>query len=83
MKTLLAIVNDPIDSDNFIEYCIHMANDLNLNLDLIYIQNPALFNFGTDAVTSTPGPVQSYNEIDIASLEIDKENSLKLIIGEN
>jgi nucleotide-binding universal stress UspA family protein len=81
MKTLLAIVNDPVDSGNFTEYCIFMANDLNMNLDLIYIQNPALFNFGTDAATSTPGPVQSYNEIDIASLEIDKENSLKLISG--
>jgi nucleotide-binding universal stress UspA family protein len=79
MKTLLAIINDPVESDNFIEYCMHMASDFNLNLDLIYIQNPALFNFGTDAVTSTPGSVQSYNEIDLASLETDRENSLKLI----
>jgi nucleotide-binding universal stress UspA family protein len=79
MKTLLAIVNDPVNSGNFIEYCMHLASDFKVNLDLMYIQNPALFNFATDAVTSTPGPVQIYNQIDIASLDIDRENSLRSI----
>jgi nucleotide-binding universal stress UspA family protein len=79
MKKLLAIVNDPVNSDDFVDYSIRLAMDFNLNVDLMYIQNPAIFNFGTDAATSTAHPVQSYNEIDIARLETDRDNALKSI----
>jgi hypothetical protein len=77
MKTLLAVVNNPVNSRNFIRYSMMTANDFGLNLHFLYIQNPAVFSFGTDVATYTANPV--HHEANFARLEADKENAIKSI----
>ncbi len=54
-----------------------MASDFRLHLQLIYIQNPALFTFRSDSAVSTSHPV--HDEIDITRLETDRKNALEAI----
>ena len=77
MKKLLAIISNPLDSEDLIRYSLHMANDFRLHLQLLYIQNPALFTFKSDSAVSTSHPV--HDEIDITRLETDRENALEAI----
>ena len=43
MKTLLALINEPLNSEPFIEYTARMADDLGYNLHLTHILNPAAY----------------------------------------
>jgi nucleotide-binding universal stress UspA family protein len=51
MKTLLAIVNEPGDSKEFVQYVLNMAADLQTNVNLIHVQDPANYAFGTPGMT--------------------------------
>ena len=77
MKKLLTIINNPLNSENLISYSLHMASDFRLHLQLIYIQNPALFTFRSDSAVSTSHPV--HDEIDVTRLETDRKNALEAI----
>ena len=47
MKTLLALINQPENSKNFIRYTIQLAKYISANLELISIQNPDIYPLGT------------------------------------
>jgi nucleotide-binding universal stress UspA family protein len=51
MKTLLAVVNEPEDSREYVAYALNLAKGLQLNLHLLYIQNPANNPFGEPGLT--------------------------------
>lgn len=51
MKTLLAIINNPNNSDSFIKYILQMANDLSLELHLLNIQDPQAYPIGSAGAT--------------------------------
>ncbi len=77
MKTLLAILTNPSDSDKFIRYTINMSADLGYNLHIMYVQNPALYTIDSGTDTTTPHPVA--NELDVKMLEADRDNALNYI----
>ena len=47
MKTLLAIINEPENSRNFIEYAASLSKDFKLDLQLLNVQNPEAYPLGT------------------------------------
>lgn len=51
MKTLLAIINEPKESKDFIEYVADLASALKTNVHLLYTQNPVSYSFGTSDTT--------------------------------
>lgn len=51
MKTLLAIINEPKESKNFIQYAAAMAIDFNANVHLLHAQNTNIFPLGTTGYT--------------------------------
>lgn len=77
MKTLLAVINDLVNSDKFIRYNVSMAEDLGYNLYLVYIQNPALYTLSTGTAASSSQPID--NEVDVTRLETERENALESI----
>ncbi len=72
MKTLLAIINSPADSENFIRYTNKMAEDLNFNLHFLYIQSPALYSMSSGAIRAGAQPVG-------IEIEEDKKNAVNKI----
>ena len=77
MKTLLALINDPVNSEGFIRYSVEMAGDMNMNLHLFYIQNPALYTLSSGTAAATSHPVGS--EIDVVRLEEERKNAITSI----
>ena len=51
MKKLLAIVQDPDNSKDFIKYLIHMAGGLDMKLHLLNIQSPMNYPLGVPSFT--------------------------------
>lgn len=51
MKTLLAIINEPKESRDFIQYVAGMAADLKTNIHLLFVQNPINYAVGTTGAT--------------------------------
>ena len=51
MKTLLAIIRDPHESDGFIRYLVDLARDLDTRVHLLYIENPAQYPLGAPDTT--------------------------------
>ena len=51
MKTLLAIINDPDNSEEFIIYAAKLAKDLSANLHLLTVQNPETYSMRTPGTT--------------------------------
>ncbi|MFO7656648.1 MAG: universal stress protein [Bacteroidales bacterium] len=51
MKTLLAIINEPKESKDFIRYVADMAADFKANVHLLYVQNPNDYPLGTTGST--------------------------------
>lgn len=51
MKTLLAIINEPKDSKEFIRYVARMAADLKLNVHLLYAQSQNTYPIGGPGTT--------------------------------
>ncbi len=51
MKTLLGIIRRPAESKDFIKYMGEMARDLDVNLHLLYAENPAYYPLGTANAT--------------------------------
>jgi len=51
MKTLLAIINEPKESKDFIRYVAGMGVDLKANVHLLYTQNPTNYPLGTRGTT--------------------------------
>jgi hypothetical protein len=58
MKTLLSLINDPVNSEEFVRYSAEMAGDMGLNLHLLYIQNPALYSMTSSTIAATSHPVR-------------------------
>ena len=77
MKTLLALVNNPANSEGFIKYSAQMAQDMNHNLHLIHIQNPAIYTLSAGSAVATSQPVAG--EIDMARMEEEKKYALRAI----
>ncbi len=77
MQTLLAILTNPVKSEDFIEYSLSMSADLGYNLHIMYVQNPALYTISPGTDTTTPYPVA--NELDVKMLEADRETALNYI----
>lgn len=67
MKTLLALVNSPVNSEGFIRYAADMAADMGYHLHLIYVLNPAAYTLTTGTAAATAHPAGT--EIDIARIE--------------
>lgn len=72
MKTLLAIINNPGDSRDFIKYTYQMAEDLNYTPHLLYIQNPEIYSMSSGAIRAGAQPIG-------IEVEYDKKEALKLI----
>lgn len=72
MKVLLAVINNPGDSKDFIKYTYQMANDLNYIPHLLYIQNPEIYSMSSGAIHPGAQPIG-------IGVESDKKNALKLI----
>ncbi|HAF30232.1 MAG TPA: hypothetical protein DCG75_14415 [Bacteroidales bacterium] len=53
MKTLLAIINDPDNTEGFINYTANVAKDLRVNLHLLSVQNPEAYTLGTPETAGT------------------------------
>jgi nucleotide-binding universal stress UspA family protein len=51
MKTLLAIVNEPDESGEFVKYALGLAAGLRADLHLLYVQNPANYPLGVPGLT--------------------------------
>jgi len=47
MKTLLGLIRKPADSGNFIQFLMSLAEDLELNVNLLYVENPTYYPLGT------------------------------------
>jgi nucleotide-binding universal stress UspA family protein len=77
MKTLLVLINDPINSEGFIRYSVEMAADMKMNLHLLYIQNPALYTLSSGTAAATSHPVGS--DIDVVRLEEERKNAINAI----
>ncbi len=77
MKTLLAILTNPVNSEKFISYSTSMAGDLDYKLHIIYVQNPALYTISSEPSTNTPHPVE--HDLDVKMLETDRNHTLKSI----
>lgn len=60
MKTLLAIINEPKESKDFIRYVAGMAVDLHANVYLLYVQNPN--NYPLGAIGSNGVAVAQVNQ---------------------
>lgn len=72
MKTLLAVINLPINSENFIEYTARMAEDLGMKLHLTYILNPSAYPLSTGITGDATQPVDN-------SFLFEKDNAHKVI----
>jgi nucleotide-binding universal stress UspA family protein len=72
MNTLLALVNNPADSEDFIRYAALMAADMGYNLQLLYVLNPAGYTLTTGTAAATAHPAGT--EIDI--LRINEEQRI-------
>lgn len=77
MKTLLAVIEDLLNMERFIEYNINLAGDMNFNLHLLYIQNPALYTLSTGTAAASSQPMD--NEVDVIRLETERKNALESI----
>ncbi len=75
MKTILALINDPLSSENFVRYTTDMAAYLNFNLHLMYIQNPALYSLSPGTTAPSSHPVGT--ELEMTRLEEERRNALK------
>jgi nucleotide-binding universal stress UspA family protein len=78
MKTLLALINDPLNTDCIVRYSAGMAEDLGLNLHLIYIQNPAHYTLSSGTAVAGAQAVGDSN-LDLIRLEEEKRNALSSI----
>lgn len=77
MKTLLSLINEPVNSGGLIRYSVEMAADTGLNLHFLYIQNPAIYTLSTG--TAVAAAHTEYNELDEARLEADRKEALQEI----
>lgn len=77
METLLALINNPLNSDDFVSYSAEMASDMKFNLHFLYIQNPALYSLSSGSAAATAHPVGS--EVEITRLEEERKNAVKSI----
>lgn len=73
MKTLMPIINSPAECDSFLSYCIHMAEDMNLNLHLLYIQDPQAYPLGSTGATGAAAIQFERN------LEIERETAMETL----
>jgi len=64
METLLTIINEPGSSKSFIDYVVHLADDMRINVHLMYLQEPYDYTLG-----QPPAPGMAY------SLQVQKKNS--------
>jgi nucleotide-binding universal stress UspA family protein len=51
MKTILGMIRDPQTSDGFIQYLFELAKDLNVQVHLLYVENPAQYPLGVQDTT--------------------------------
>ncbi len=72
MQTLLAIINNPVNSKEFIKYTYQMAEDLNYTSHFLYIQNPVIYSMSSGAIRPGAQPIGT-------EIEVDQKNALKLI----
>lgn len=90
MKKLLAIIDNPDKSKEFITYTAYLANDLNVDLHLLYVQNPDTYPLGsTEAARTMTVQVQKGLEeisakakdtIDKIANEVKRDLSLNISI---
>jgi nucleotide-binding universal stress UspA family protein len=66
MNTLLALVNNPAESEDFIRYAGLMAADMGYNLQLVYVLNPAGYTLTTGTAAATAHPAGT--EIDVTRI---------------
>ncbi len=72
MKNLLAIINDPANSKDFIEYTYQMAEDLNYTPHFLYTQDPAVYAMSSGAIRPGANPIGT-------EIEVDRKNAIRLI----
>ena len=53
MKTILAIINDPENSGYFVQYAALLAKDLEMNVHLLYVEDPDYYITATLGATGT------------------------------
>jgi nucleotide-binding universal stress UspA family protein len=69
MKTLLAIISEPIHSGKFIKYAAQMASDFGMNLHLTYILNTTVYPLD-ESMTGAA------NQLWEERLVVDRENAM-------
>jgi nucleotide-binding universal stress UspA family protein len=74
MKTLLALIDDPADSEGFIRYAFEFARESGLDLHFLYIQNPVLSTLDSGSAVDTTQPAG--DEFDITRVEKERKNAL-------
>jgi nucleotide-binding universal stress UspA family protein len=77
MKTLLALINSPVNSETFIRYAAEMAADMGYGLQLIYVLNPAAYTLTTGTAAATAHPAGT--EIDVARIEEEQRIAIQAI----
>jgi hypothetical protein len=83
MKTLVAIINEPKNSIDFIRYVSNMAGDLKLNLHLLYSENLSTYPLGTTGATGIEiAQVQSNQRMLIEDAKKILESHIKEISSE-
>lgn len=68
MKTLLAIINQPKESKEFIQYVAGMATDFRANVHLMFVQNPNNYALGT--MSSTGAPIEQLGTLGYPGTEV-------------
>lgn len=71
VATLLALVKEPDDSKEFVEYALRLAESLNINIHFLYVQDPATHPFGTPGLT---GEASVQIQINLEKTAADAKN---------
>ncbi len=75
MKTLLANINVPGESKDFLRYVAGLANNLGLNVKVLYIQTPPNYSYGLGATAVASVQVEeNYREVIDESKRILENN---------
>jgi len=79
MKTLVGFIRDPANSGSLIHYLVELSKDLNTNLHLLYVENPANHMLGTPNMSGVA--IANVQQSLAANIEEGKK-TLKNVVGQ-
>jgi len=79
MRTLLGFIRDPAKSQGFIQYLVELSKDLDSNLHLLFVENPANHALGSTGMSGvTMAKIQQSLEAQI----VEGKKTLKNMVGQ-